>query len=164
MDITINVKNLLSKLKDFNPDFDLTGVKAYLFDLVVDSNSTDSTSFVKTKTLVYGDTVYPEEEEKAGSFTPPQETLPPGIIGDFQSQRRTQVSPERSGPTIKINRNSKPDRESKASRLEGIKRMTEMSSKDLVKELTKDFERKSDGNQFVDEGFESSSTGDIEIG
>ena len=38
--VSVNPKTLLTKLQEHNPDLDLTGVKAYLFDLLLGDTET----------------------------------------------------------------------------------------------------------------------------
>lgn len=160
MRISVDIKKLIVKLQAFNPEADLTGVKAYLLDLALGEGMVEEVQ-ERVQESYAPPTVESSRVEKTVSTE-----LPPGLLGDLSSSSSRKASTI-STPTIKINRGGKSDKETKSARLDEIKKMTEMSSKDLMKQITKQYEKKVDGNQIVDEGVEEESSyggGDLEIG
>jgi len=175
MKVTVDVKKLITTLQTYNPNIDLTGVKAYLFDLTVGEEQGSSTqvtiSNVPNPAFGYETSGYAEIRSKSSEESAPE--FPAGLLGDLIPPPTKKASTSNgstvSGPTIKVNRGGSTTvsgKDAKVSRREELRKLTDLPSKELVKQLTTQFEKKpKDGNQFVDDGMDSTDGyGDIEIG
>lgn len=192
MHVTIEVKQFLSKLQEYNPSIDLTGVKAYLLDL---SLGMPVVGLQAVPTGPIPRSTYPKVPEKAPLREPEPTQFPNGVdeatgfvIADditaadlanmatpelssdaaFGFEEEDGEAPPPTAPyTPPGSRPSPAERKNlREGKRKGLKDYTSMSSKEIMEQLTEDMmvKKKSGQNQFVDMGAGGGSGGDIEIG
>jgi hypothetical protein len=163
--VTLDVKQLLGKIKDLNPEADLRGLKAWLFDLVFDEEKESEHRFGSTPQSVNEEKHLErvntrETTEEKNAF--PKELvhqIPPGIIGEEKPTKSSKVIVTGVG---------KLSREEKLKKRQELKEFTSLSGKEMADRITSnlmDRKEKKDG-QFVDEGQDGPpvSNDDFEIG
>lgn len=155
--VQIDVKKLLTQLENYNPNADLTGVKAYLFDLVLgDTPITKRARSKKVKEEELEHTFSHEDDtETSESF--PEDDLLQKVMG-------TPAPITKNGPPKKVAINSKEAREARRKRAEEY---TSMTSKEILDSLVNKNMEKNRGehNQFINEGGNVPyDDGDLEIG
>ena len=162
--VQVDVKKLINKLQTFNPEADLTGVKAYLLDLVVGSDLPTAAEYFAAVA----------KEPKEEIFESPEPTPKPDLAdpGEDLLAKVTNTPPPpikthtvRNGPPKRVAVNSKEAREARRQR---AKELTEMSGAEILDSLVKkDMDkRRGDSNQFVSEGTDTPAPddGELEIG
>ena len=161
MKITIDVKELIQSIKNYNPDLDLSGVKAYLFDLLTGSDSNqdfvqpeavNAQSFVAGEDIQAGDVVYkaaaqvdePTREQAIPAYVPPKPL----------NSKRVVITPDHKVGKI--------DRDEKIKKRKELEDFTSLSGKELLARLTTTKEsRPNESGQFVDDGIDDGGGGDI---
>lgn len=166
MQVTLDVKVLLGKLKDFNPEADLQGVKAWLFDLVFDGGkeSADQLGSPTPRSVnkpAHLELANPRETTEEKNAFPKElvNKIPDGVIGDEKPTKSSKVIVTGVG---------KLSREEKLKKREELKEFTELSGKEMADRITSNLlnkKPKKDG-QYVDEGGDGPplSGDDTEIG
>ena len=176
MIVQVELKTLLEKLAEFNPESDLTAVKAYLLDLALGNPVNESitvparpapsraqTSSVPVPRAMEG---VPPVTEAAEGFDMEDEKTPNDgvVLGNLIG-----TAPVGS-PTIKkviSGKGSFSSKEEREARRAKARQFTEMSSKEILESLTAKDEatRRGANKQLVDEGSEGGGhSGEIELG
>lgn len=170
MKVTVNVYTLLQKIQSLNKDLDLTGVKAYLFDLMTntESHAEERTKvYTETRTTVIGDTkkgyvVEPELEPDTLELDSVPEDYSKILGPETPSKRAvsdyTPSAKKTSGQVRREERQARRDRSSlDFSKMSGKQVMEALASKSMAKP--------DDTGQFTNLGNDNvSSGGDLEIG
>jgi len=177
MKATIDVKKLLSAIRGYNSDLDLTGLKAYLLDVLlgedtdvetvsprkapispVEGAGEDDTTSIPLDTETHNAKL----ARMAAEMTASQKTA-----GTVKVNRPLQLPPTGKGASILSKK------EAREKKRQEIKDLTNMSSKDILKNLTGDIQRntKSEavhggkGRQFTNEGTDGNGgDDDLELG
>jgi hypothetical protein len=163
--VTLDVKQLLGKIKDLNPSADLQGLKAWLFDLVFDEEKESEHRFGSTPRSVneekHLERVNTRETTEEKNALPKElvKQVPPGTIGEEKPIKSSKVIVTGVG---------KLSRDEKLRKRQEIKDFTELSGKEMADKITSnlmDKKEKRDG-QYINEGQEGPplSKDDLEIG
>jgi hypothetical protein len=158
MEVTIDVRKLMTTLEVMNPEADFTLTKVYLFDLAMGKEAEVKTPAKRGRPKKIEEPQIEEfvEEEKE----PEHEQLELNKILSPKPKAhlpKTQV-------VVKTNKTlGKPTREETLAKRAEMERLRNIPTKELLAQLTSEVPR--DGNQFTSEGMDSISPGgDIEIG
>lgn len=165
MQVTLDVKELLGKIRQLNPESDLRGLKAWLFDLVFEEVSENPGSVSQQVNEPIHTTLAKAVERLEEKNQQSQELVnevPAAIIGDERPAKPTSQIVVTGAKILK-------DRDRKRhERREDSKSFLDLSSKDMINKLTDDLVSKKErqGNQYTNEGEEGppKSKDDLEIG
>ena len=151
MEVTINVRKLMSTLESMNPGADFTQTKAYLFDLAIgDGGSEPHTAPRRAEPRPA-----PVVEEEPEQLPLP---LPEVYTSPARPAKRVMVTTNHA-------KQGKPSRDEKAAKRAEMERLANIPTRDLLAQITGQQEGKREGNQFINEGMESHDQGgDLEIG
>jgi len=144
MKVTIDPGTLLFEIQRFNPHADLTGLKAYLFDLMtgLDDAPIGSVASVSAEPP-------PQPIESAEKFPEPLEALsqllPEQVRGDAVAAVAVHT------PHVPLNRTVKVDRSEREARRARAKELSEMSTKDILAQLLPQ-KGPNENGQFVEPG------------
>ena len=178
MKVTVDVNVMLHKLTAYNPDIDLIGLKAYLFDLMLGDGGMGTIASGggngKTKEIVYGDVEQaasepspfpPAKEIKTESFEEDEESIPPGLIG-AESPAGDRKSETLSQTIIRGKGSAQERLEARKEKRKAIEDYSKLSSKEIMERIANQHtpKKKSGQNQFVDMGSDTGGGSDIEIG
>lgn len=175
MIVQVELKTLLEKLAEFNPESDLTAVKAYLLDLALGNPVNESitvparpapTKHRESVAVLRATEGVPPVAEAAEGFDMGDDEKAPNdgvVLGNLIG-----TAPANS-PTIKkvISGKGFSSKEEREARRAKARQFTEMSSKEILESLTAKDEatRRGANKQLVDEGSEGGGpSGEIELG
>jgi hypothetical protein len=177
MIVQVELKTLLGKLAEFNPESDLTSVKAYLLDLALGNPVNEIT--VPARPAPTGQTPRPPFQP-SGAVPRAMEGVPPvadaseGFDMDEEDsndgialENVIGTAPKPSAIKKVVSGKSVSSKEEREARRERARQFTEMSSQQILESLTAKNELKQRGGnkQIINEGFDDAGAGgDIEIG
>lgn len=186
MKVTLEIGALLEKLTEFNPEVDLTGVKAYLFDLLLEggeivkttpSSPRRKTAAVKAPapTPVVGPETEPETFDLEGVMEGEPDLIDQVLGAPSPAQapttRRSAPIPEAAASSSSSRGKKDPlaEKAKREAKRKEIADFSKMSGREVMEFLTaQKAPRKREGqNQFIDEGgFDNGPRGggDLEIG
>lgn len=172
MKVTISIKRLIHELESRNPEADLSGVKAYLFDLMMDSpqganqyresqESVDLSEEHLTGEGSFESEEEPNEESETGSGEP-------ALPHEEKNVTLAQIMPDLNLPiknsglkvssrgglkssTIQMGKPSQDKKAEREARRQRAAATAGMSGKDILKQLTENI-GKTDTGQFTDTG------------
>ena len=175
MVVQVELKTLLEKLAEFNPESDLTAVKAYLLDLALDNPAN-----VNERITIPARPAAPLKKEtsvpvpRAMEGVPEVKAVEAGFDTDEDGPQNdgmvlNNLIGTASSPGIKkvVGGRAFSSKEEREARRNRAKQYTDMSSKEILESLTAKDEASRRGNnkQLVDEGAEGGgSSGEIELG
>jgi hypothetical protein len=150
MQVTLDVKELLGKIRALNPESDLRELKAWLFDLVFDEAPAPRSAPTARQVNGGGFQLTPTPRENTEEKNPLPERLlneVPGIIGE-----ETRSTVKNSSKIVVTG--AKKTREERLAKREEVKKFTELSGKEMVDQITDNLisKKEKDGNQFTSEG------------
>ena len=168
MEVTIDVRKLMATLEVMNPEADFTITKSYLFDLVMGKEPVvegfSPEDKPKARRGRKPNVKEPVEEE---SEVPTEPQLELADILAPTKQAHTLLAPTPAPTTRRVIVNTgggKLSRDEKLAKREEMNQLRDIPTKELLARLTARQESPKDGNQFVHEGMDTSSGGELEIG
>lgn len=181
LNVTVEVSGLLAAVRKYNPQADLTGLKAYLLDMALaegetemeppmmhavqdrpgDPNSPSHVELVPTNHPQYvAPRRVPKEPAAPATISVPGlPDIPAGVIGAPSQRSRTQVRVNRA---LRPSADALSDKERKRKELEEL---TSLDSKELLARMHQPSGKRNEHNQLTDEGADHApASGDLEIG
>ena len=158
MNVTVEIGSLLAAVRKYNPSADLTGLKAYLLDMVLVESDGEPAQTVQVPRVSSPEPVEHVAEVVAAPAEPVVPGLPAGLIGKATER----------GPKVMVNRaskNSPAALKEKEQKRKEFAELSSLSSKELMDRLVPTAGRRNEHNQVTDEGSEAASGGgELEIG
>lgn len=162
MKVTVDVGVLLFELEQKNSNLDLTGVKAYLLDAVLQGGVVESappvTAQAKKSTMIFGDAVASEETPKVAEKPKLKASPYEGRVAIPLAKPDATVEEKDDGAAFDLEADTSPASKSKraaarntvtSSSSASQKRIEEMSNEELFSHLTGKQKANAQG-QFVD--------------